>query len=99
MRASVPGTVEAEDAVLLASVPQSAVVNRKAAAAQAGVKYVGEPEFKPIPTTTLEYANEHTGRCHKVAGQVLSPSGRSLVCVGVGDRALGSCGHDTAGDL
>jgi len=57
VRSSVPGTLEAEDAVLLASVPQTAVVNRKAAAAQAGVKYIGEPEFKPIPTTTLEYAN------------------------------------------
>ena len=56
VRASVPGTVEAQDAVLLASVPQSAVVNRKAAAAQAGVKYVGEPDFKPVPTTNLQYA-------------------------------------------
>jgi hypothetical protein len=56
VRASVPGTVEAQDAVLLASVPQTAVVNRKAAAAQAGVKYVGAPEFKPIQTTSLQYA-------------------------------------------
>lgn len=56
VRASVPGTVEAQDAVLLASVPQSAVVNRKAAAAQASVKYIGEPEFKSIQTTSLQYA-------------------------------------------
>jgi hypothetical protein len=56
VRASVPGTIEAQDAVLLASVPQTAVVNRKAAAAEAAVKYVGDPQFKPIDTTTLQYA-------------------------------------------
>src|ERR1039458_3974515 len=37
VRASVPGTIEASDAVLLASVPQMAVVDRKAAAAEAKV--------------------------------------------------------------
>lgn len=54
--ASVPGTVEAKDAVMLASVPQSAAVNRKQAAAQAQVTYVGNPEFKPISGTSLHYA-------------------------------------------
>jgi len=56
VRASVPGTDEAADAVLLASVPQVAVVDRKAAAAQAKVTYIGTPEFKPIENTTLQYA-------------------------------------------
>ncbi len=56
IRASVPGTVEAADAVLLAGVPQMAVVNRKEAAAQAKATYVGNPEFKPIEKTTLQYA-------------------------------------------
>jgi hypothetical protein len=56
VRVSVPGTDEARDAVLLANVPQSAVVNRKQAAAQAAVKYVGNPEFKAIENTTLQYA-------------------------------------------
>jgi hypothetical protein len=54
--ASVPGTLEAADAVLLASVPEMAVVNRKEAAAQAKVTYIGTPEFKPIEKTSLEYA-------------------------------------------
>jgi hypothetical protein len=56
VRASVPGTIEASDAVLLASVPQMAVIDRKAAAAQAKVTYIGDPEFKPIANTTLQYA-------------------------------------------
>ncbi len=54
--ASVPGTIEAADAVLLASVPQMAVVNRKEAAAQAKAVYVGAPDFKPIEQTSLQYA-------------------------------------------
>jgi uncharacterized membrane protein YgcG len=54
--ASVPGTDEAADAVLLASVPQVAVINRKQAAAEAKVVYVGKPEFKPITGTSLQYA-------------------------------------------
>lgn len=54
--ASVPGTLEAQDAVLLASVPQMAVVNRQQAAAQAKTVYVGNPEFKPINGTQLQYA-------------------------------------------
>jgi hypothetical protein len=56
VRASVPGTDEARDAVLLANVPRFAVVNRKEAAAQASVKYIGTPEFKRIESTALEYA-------------------------------------------
>jgi len=54
--ASVPGTQEAEDAVLLAQVPTTAVVNRAEAEAKAKVTYVGEPEFKPIEQTPLQYA-------------------------------------------
>ncbi|MCX6627615.1 MAG: hypothetical protein NTW28_08300 [Candidatus Solibacter sp.] len=56
VRASVPGTIEASDAVLLASVPQMAVVDRKAASAEAKVTYIGAPEFKPIENTKLQYA-------------------------------------------
>jgi len=54
--ASVPGTDQAQDAVLLASIPQVAVINRKQAAAEAKVTYIGQPEFKPIEGTTLQYA-------------------------------------------
>ena len=54
--ASVPGTHEAEDAVLLAQVPTTAIVNIKEAEAKVKVQYDGEPQFKPIETTTLSYA-------------------------------------------
>jgi hypothetical protein len=52
---SVPGTDEAKDAVLLAQVPTTAVVDPKVAE-QAKVTYNGKPEFKAIPGTSLEYA-------------------------------------------
>lgn len=54
--ASVPGTPESEDAVLLAQVPVSAVVNRAQAESKAGVGYNGEPNFAPIEGTPLSYA-------------------------------------------
>ena len=53
--ASVPGTDPAKDAVLLAQVPTTAVVDPKTAE-QAKVTYSGKPEFKAIPGTSLEYA-------------------------------------------
>jgi hypothetical protein len=56
VRASVPGTDEAEDAVLLAGVPQVAVINRKEAAKEAKVTYVGAPDFKAVEGTSLQYA-------------------------------------------
>ena len=42
---SVPGTQEASDAVLLAQVPTTAVVNRAAAEASVKVIYAGEPQL------------------------------------------------------
>ncbi len=54
--ASVPGTPEAADAVLLAQIPMTAVVNPTEAAAKVKVNYYGKPEFKPIPDTSLKYA-------------------------------------------
>ena len=52
--ASVPGTKQAEEAVLLASIPVTATVDRKTT--QAKVQYVGEPSFKTIDGTKLSYA-------------------------------------------
>jgi hypothetical protein len=52
--AAVPGTREAEDAVLLAAIPRTAEVNRKEAKAEA--QYVGTPEFVPISGTSIKYA-------------------------------------------
>ncbi len=54
--ASVPGTDEAEDAVILASVPVEAVVKIEEAEAKAKVSYQGDASFKPIEGTKLEYA-------------------------------------------
>jgi hypothetical protein len=54
--ASVPGTVEASDAVMLAQIPTTAIVNKAEAEAQVKVAYDGTPEFKPIESTTMEYA-------------------------------------------
>ena len=54
--ASVPGTVEASDAVLLAQIPQTAIVNKAEAEAKVKVTYDGEPKFSPIEKTNLQYA-------------------------------------------
>jgi hypothetical protein len=54
--ASVPGTVQASDAVMLAKIPTTAVVNRAEAEAKAKVTYDGQPQFKPIEKTSLQYA-------------------------------------------
>jgi hypothetical protein len=62
---SVPGTEEAKDAVLLAQVPTTAVVDPKAAE-QAKVTYSGNPEFKPIEGTSLEYATNTPDKVIKV---------------------------------
>ena len=52
--ASVPGTPEANEAAILASIPQKAVVNKTEVTVN--VTYEGTPVFKPIETTTVQYA-------------------------------------------
>lgn len=54
VRDSVPGTQAASDAVMLASVPRMATVQRDAVSLT--VSYIGEPKFAPIPPTALSYA-------------------------------------------
>jgi hypothetical protein len=54
--ASVPGTSEAKDAVLIAQIPTTMVINPATAAAQAKVTYTGSPQFAPIEGTSLQYA-------------------------------------------
>ncbi len=54
--ASVPGTNEAKDAVLIAQIPTTMILNPTTAAAQAKVTYTGAPEFAPITGTSLQYA-------------------------------------------
>ena len=55
MLASVPGTVQAAEAVLLAQVPQTARVSKKEVKAPE-VTYQGAPEFQPVPPTTVARA-------------------------------------------
>ena len=53
--ASVPGTVQAAEAVLLAQVPQTARVSKREVKAPE-VTYSGAPEFQPIESTTVARA-------------------------------------------
>jgi hypothetical protein len=64
--ASVPGTDEAKDAVLIAQVPTTVTVNPTAAAAQAKVTYEGAPNFAPIQGTSLSYATNTSQRVIQV---------------------------------
>ena len=54
VRASVPGTAQAQEAVIANSVPQVATVKR--AAAKLEITYDGQPQFQPIEGTPLQYA-------------------------------------------
>ena len=54
VRVSVPGTQEAESALILAQIPQKAEV--KKGVLKPVVSYVGEPKFKSISGTQLSYA-------------------------------------------
>ena len=53
--ASVPGTTQAAEAILLAQVPQTARVSKKELKAP-DVAYQGEPEFSPIEKTSVSRA-------------------------------------------
>ena len=70
--AAVAGTRQAEEAVLQASIPHAATVQRKSAKAEA--KYVGEPKFKAIPDTGVEYATN-------TPNDVLRIHGRYYLCI------------------
>jgi hypothetical protein len=54
---SVPGTVQASDAVMLAQIPTTAVVNKAEVEAKVHVVYDGDPKFTAISGTSLQYAS------------------------------------------
>ena len=54
--ASVPGTEESKDAVLMAQIPTVVTVDPAAAAAKAKVIYDGEPKFEAIEGTSVSFA-------------------------------------------
>src|SRR6184192_1646796 len=64
--ASVPGTEEAKDAVLLAQVPTTITVNQKEAATKVKVEYAGDPKFEPIKGTSMAYATNTPDKVIKV---------------------------------
>ena len=64
--ASVPGTPQAADAVLLAQVPVTATVDPAKAAETVKVVYTGSPQFVPIEGTTLYYATNTPNRVIRV---------------------------------
>ena len=51
---SVPGTPQAREAAIAATIPQTAKIDRKTA--KLAVQYAGEPQFAPITGTNLQYA-------------------------------------------
>jgi hypothetical protein len=54
VHAAVPGTVQAQEATIANSVPEVATVKRSAARLE--ISYDGAPQFRPIESTTLEWA-------------------------------------------
>lgn len=67
--ASVPGTPEAEDAVLIAQVPTTATVT-PAAAKEVQVSYAGgQPQFQPIEGTSMMYAVNTPNRVIQVGSE------------------------------
>jgi hypothetical protein len=54
--ASVPGTEQAKDAVLIAQIPTVMEIDPKTAAAKVKVSYTGSPKFAPIEGTSMQYA-------------------------------------------
>jgi hypothetical protein len=69
--ASVAGTDQAQDAVMDAQIPQTAKVDR--ATATAKVEYNGEPQFKSIDGTNIQYAVN--------TGSTVLLSGNTYYCV------------------
>lgn len=63
----VPGTDQAKDAVLIAQIPVTATVNTAEAAKRVKITYAGEPQFKPIDSTSLFYAVNTTEKVIKVS--------------------------------
>ena len=64
--ASVPGTDEAKDAVLLAQVPTTMTVKPAEAQSKVKVEYGGEPKFEPIKGTSMAYATNTQDKVIKV---------------------------------
>jgi hypothetical protein len=69
--AAVPGTAQAQLAVLQAQVPKQGTLQKNAV--KLAVVYAGAPQFKPIPGTTMTYAVN-------TSFEVIETGGRYFVC-------------------
>src|SRR5262249_28049957 len=67
VRVSVAGTPEADEAALDALVPQTATIDRKEA--KLDVTYDGEPKFKQIEGTGVEFATNPGGQVLRIKGK------------------------------
>ncbi|MXN64901.1 SH3 domain-containing protein [Stappia sp. GBMRC 2046] len=67
VRASVPGTSEADQARLKASIPHTARVEEGTVSAD--VAYAGDPDFQPIEGTQMSYAVNTSDQVIKVGGK------------------------------
>lgn len=90
VKASVPGTVEARDAVLLASVPKTMVVN-VADPAPVEITYSGEPKFQPVTSTTVQYAVNSPTPVFLVSGSYYSLVQGAWFCSGSANGPWAYC--------
>ena len=65
--AAVPGTNEAEDAVMDSEIPQTAAIKRSDAKTE--VSYDGAPQFQDIPSTDIQYGVNTDSSVLKIGGQ------------------------------
>ena len=93
IRASVPGTDEAEDALLDAQIPQTTAVKR--ADAKLAVQYDGEPNFVPIEGTKTEYAINTPTSVLRIARPLLCLRQRGVVRRGRADGPVDPRGLDS----
>ncbi len=94
-----PGTPEAEDAVLIAQIPTTVTVNAAQAPAEVKVSYVGEPQFQPIAGTTMMYATNTPNKVIQVGNAVLRLLSRRMVCFLQSARTVANGTNRTAGYL
>ena len=66
--ATVPGTDEAKDAVLLAQVPTTMTVKPAEVAAKVKVAYAGDPKFEPIKGTSMQYGTNTADKVIELEG-------------------------------
>lgn len=66
--ATVPGTEQAKDAVLLAQVPTTMTVKPTEAATKVKVAYAGDPKFEPIKGTSMQYATNTADKVIELEG-------------------------------